>query len=60
MKNLGTILAVVFCMVVLTSCTDNSLEEIEQNERQNNIQLIEPTEDPTVGGEDQQETGEEG
>ncbi|RBW61003.1 hypothetical protein DS884_04010 [Tenacibaculum sp. E3R01] len=60
MKNLRTILAVVFCMVVLTSCTDNSLEEIEQNERQNNIQLIEPTEDPTVGGEDQQETGEEG
>lgn len=57
MKNLRTILAVVFCMVVLTSCTDNSLEEIEQNERQNNIQLIEPGDDGVP--EPEEETGEE-
>ncbi|CAM1350962.1 hypothetical protein [Tenacibaculum halocynthiae] len=59
MKNLRTILAVVFCMVVLTSCTDNSLEEIEQNERQNNIQLIEPGDDGESDPEEE-ETGEEG
>lgn len=59
MKNLGTILAVVFCMVILTSCTDNSLEEIEQNERQYNIQLTEPGNDG-VPEEDEEETGEEG
>ncbi|WP_435261463.1 hypothetical protein [Tenacibaculum sp. nBUS_03] len=58
MKNLRTILAVVFCMVVLTSCTDNSLEEIEQNERQNNIQLIEPGDDG-VPEPEEEETGEE-
>ncbi|MGG8496886.1 hypothetical protein ACQY1Q_10745 [Tenacibaculum sp. TC6] len=51
MKKVVVILGVVFTVGLLSSCTDNSLDDIENNEKQQ-IQLIDKddVETPTTKG----------
>ena len=45
MKKVVLIIGVVFTLAMLTSCTDNSLEQIERNEKQTVSELaIDPSE----------------
>ncbi len=54
MKRLALIL--VLGGLVLTSCTDDSLNELEINEKQKNeARLVDPAEDPTIDDEDHRE-----
>lgn len=60
MRKLFTLAAVVFTMTLFVNCTDNSLEELEQNERSrtkehikfDNIQLTDPEDDGEVENEE--------
>ncbi|SEC44518.1 hypothetical protein SAMN04489761_3011 [Tenacibaculum sp. MAR_2009_124] len=60
MKKLALVFVLVAGLVTLNSCTDNSLEELEiRNEEQSQLQLVDPTEDPNVDTDPDDETGNE-
>ncbi|CAL2092155.1 hypothetical protein [Tenacibaculum sp. 190524A02b] len=54
MKKITVIIGIVISMVLLTGCTDNTLDEIqEKNELQNKSKsLVDPSEDPEIDEDD--------
>ncbi|MGG8495604.1 hypothetical protein ACQY1Q_04240 [Tenacibaculum sp. TC6] len=56
MKKLVALLVFSLGILLFVSCTDNSLEDIEKNEKKhtklNNIQLTDPDDDGTVDDEE--------
>ncbi|CAL2075404.1 hypothetical protein [Tenacibaculum sp. 190524A02b] len=52
MKKGFFLLVMAFCLVLLSSCTDNTLEELEKNELQPKIKIIEPKENGDIDEED--------
>ncbi|CAL2095475.1 conserved protein of unknown function [Tenacibaculum sp. 190524A02b] len=52
MKRVLFLLVTVFGLTILTGCTDNSLEELKENEIQSKIKIIEPKENGDIDEED--------
>ncbi|CAL2095921.1 conserved exported protein of unknown function [Tenacibaculum sp. 190524A02b] len=57
MKKVTLIISAIIGMLVLASCTDNTLEEVESREQQR-VQFIEPGDDGTIKDSDPDDDGE--
>ncbi|CAL2084184.1 hypothetical protein [Tenacibaculum sp. 190524A02b] len=56
MKKTVLFFLVVFSLVVSVSCTDNTLEEIKQNELQKRNRLVDPSDNGVLDTEDDDES----
>ncbi len=49
------VVLVMFCAMVLTSCTDNSEENLAKENETQKLQSTTPGNDGTIGGDDEEE-----